>query len=188
MVTGHPASELCAPFSSPGAVAVPWAGALEVLTSAEVFWLSTVRSDGRPHVTPLLAVWVDSALCFCTGGGERKAQNLAGNPSCTLTTGRNELLGLDVVVEGQAVPVTDPAVRASIASALEEKYGPQLAAPDGTWAGLGDHIREGDVVVYRVQPVVAFGFAKGGQYSQTRWAFGHRPVPGERRPGAGPPG
>jgi hypothetical protein len=188
MVTGQPASELCAPFSGPGAVAVPWAGALEVLTSAEVFWLSTVRPDGRPHVTPLLAVWVDSALCFCTGGAERKAQNLAVNPSCTLTTGRNELLGLDVVLEGPAVPATDPAVLGSIASAFEEKYGPHLTAPDGTWAGLGDHIREDDVVVYRVQPVVAFGFAEGGEYSQTRWAFDHRPVPEGRRPGTGAPG
>jgi hypothetical protein len=33
---------------------------------AEVHWLSTVRPDGRPHVAPLIAVWVDDALVFCT--------------------------------------------------------------------------------------------------------------------------
>ena len=45
-------------------------------------------SGGRPHVTPLLAIWLDSALCFCTGASERKAKNLALNPHCIRTTGR----------------------------------------------------------------------------------------------------
>jgi len=32
------------------------------LEKAEVFWLSTVRPDGRPHVTPMVSVWLDGAL------------------------------------------------------------------------------------------------------------------------------
>ncbi len=35
---------------------------------------STVRPDGRPHVTPLLAVWADDALHFCTGPGRAQGQ------------------------------------------------------------------------------------------------------------------
>jgi Pyridoxamine 5'-phosphate oxidase len=50
-----PAAELHAPFSDPRAKATPWARARRVLEKAEVFWLSTVRRDGRPHVTPLVA-------------------------------------------------------------------------------------------------------------------------------------
>jgi hypothetical protein len=77
------------------------------LQGAEVYWLSTARPDGRPHVTPVLGVWLDGALYFCTGPAERKAKNLAQNPNCVLTTGCNGLDGLDLVVEGAAAKVSD---------------------------------------------------------------------------------
>jgi hypothetical protein len=133
--------------------------------------LSTVRPDGRPNVTPLLGVWLDGALYFCTGSDERKAKNLAENPSCALTTGRNTLQGLDLVIEGRAENVIDVVERRSIADAYESKYGRHFAAPDGTWSGLGDAIREGHVSLFRVAPSKAFGFGKGDRYSQTRWVF-----------------
>jgi hypothetical protein len=37
----------------------------------------TVRPDGRPQVTPVVAVWLDGAVHFTTGPTERKAHNLA---------------------------------------------------------------------------------------------------------------
>jgi Pyridoxamine 5'-phosphate oxidase len=52
MVEREPVTDLGA-FSSDGAVAAEWAKALADLQGAEVYWLSTVRPDGRPHVTPL---------------------------------------------------------------------------------------------------------------------------------------
>ena len=90
MVEQEPVTEL-SPFSSDGAVPTEWAQARADLRDAEVFWLSTVRPGGRPHVTPLLGVWLDGAVYFCTGSTERKAKNLAQNPQCVLTTGRNQL-------------------------------------------------------------------------------------------------
>ncbi len=68
-----------------------WSEGRERLEGAEVYWISTVRPDGRPHVTPLLSVWLDGALYFCTGPDERKAKNLVRNPHCILTTGCNAL-------------------------------------------------------------------------------------------------
>lgn len=65
-----PAGELDPAFSSPGATARPWSEVDHTLTYAKIFWLSTVRADGRPHVTPLPAVWAGGALHFCTGAGE----------------------------------------------------------------------------------------------------------------------
>jgi hypothetical protein len=88
------------PFSSSGAQATPWASALAILGVTEVFWLSTVRPDGRPHVTPLLAAWSLHGKCFTTGGQERKALNLERNPLCVLTTGTNALTAVDVVIAG----------------------------------------------------------------------------------------
>ena len=42
-----PVAELHAGFSSPGATPTDWAEARRHIDEAEVFWLSTVRPDGR---------------------------------------------------------------------------------------------------------------------------------------------
>src|ERR1700722_20867029 len=106
----EPTTELNEGFSEPGAAAPPWAEVADVLSKSEMFWLSTVRRDGRPRVTPLPAIWLDGTLHFCAGSHEQKAKNLESNPQCILTTGTSQLRsGLDVVVEGPAAPVTDPA-------------------------------------------------------------------------------
>jgi hypothetical protein len=60
-------------FSDPEAQATPWDETLRVLEGAELDWLTTVRADGRPHVTPLIGVLDDGAVHFCTGSGEQKA-------------------------------------------------------------------------------------------------------------------
>ena len=103
MATNEPVTEMDARFSGADATAVDWAQGRRRIEEAELFWLSTVRPDGRPHVTPLISVWVDGAAYFCTGSEERKAKNLAKNSNCILTTGCNLLKeGLDIVIEGEA--------------------------------------------------------------------------------------
>lgn len=166
----EPETELSA-FSSDGAESTEWARARAHLEAADVFWLSTVRPDGRPHVTPLLAVWMDDALYFCTSRPERKTKNLELNPHCILTTGRNSLDGLDIVVEGKAREVGDELELGRVADAYVAKYPSDFTEPDGTWFGLDDAIRSGNSLVYRVAPVTAFGFGKGASFSQTRYRF-----------------
>lgn len=170
--TGVPLTEIHAGFSSRGSAPTDWAEGRRHIDDAELFWLSTVRPDGRPHVTPLLAAWHEDAMYFCTGPDERKAKNLRQNSQCILTTGHNGLAGgLDVVVEGQAAVVSDRAELAGVAGAYESKYGAHLTAPDGTWFGLADAMRRGGVLVYRVTPTTVLGFARGEEFSQTRWRF-----------------
>jgi nitroimidazol reductase NimA-like FMN-containing flavoprotein (pyridoxamine 5'-phosphate oxidase superfamily) len=169
MAVKMPVTELDARFSSEGAPPTDWAEGRQLIESAEVFWISTVRPDGRPHVTPLLAVWHDDTMYFCTGSEERKAKNLEQNSHCILTTGQNGLDGLDVVVEGRAAEVSDRAELGQVVDSYESKYGGHLTAPEGTWFGLSDTIRAGKVLVYRVTPTTVLGFAKGEQFSQTRW-------------------
>ena len=77
MAATEPVTELDPRFSDPDASATSWADVRQVIDEAELFWISTVRPDGRPHVTPLPAVWCDGALYFCTGAGEQKGVNLA---------------------------------------------------------------------------------------------------------------
>jgi nitroimidazol reductase NimA-like FMN-containing flavoprotein (pyridoxamine 5'-phosphate oxidase superfamily) len=155
-------------FSAPGAVATPWDDTRRMIEEAELFWISTVRPDGRPHVTPLPAVWRGGALYFCTGASEQKGVNLEHNAHCTLTTGNNGWkAGLDVVVEGDARRVTDDARLAELADAWESKY-------DGDWhfdvangAFQGDG---GEALVFEVKPTKILAFAKG-DFAQTRYRF-----------------
>lgn len=164
-----PVTELNADYSSEGATATPWAAARTRLAQAEVYWLSTVRPDGRPHVTPVVAVWMDGALYFSAGPAERKAQNLTGNAHCAVTTGCNTLAeGVDLVIEGEAVRVHDEARLQRVAERFDKKYGPpfQFTVRDGGFYGAG-----GEALVFAVKPAKAFGFGKGESFSQTRWRF-----------------
>jgi len=170
MTQAEPTNELDARFSSDDAVPSRWSDARDRLRDASIYWLTTVRTDGRPHVTPLIAVWLDEALYFCTGPTEQKAKNLVENTSCVLTTGTNAMdEGLDVVLEGDAVRVRDRATLARLADAYERKYG-------STWRfGVGDEAflngEHGEALVFEVTPTKVLGFGKGEPFSQTRWRF-----------------
>lgn len=165
----EPVTEIDTRFSDPGASAVSWDETRRVLEAAELFWICTVRADGRPHVTPLVAVWLDGALCFATGPEEQKAVNLAGNPHVTLTTGCNEWdRGLDVVVEGDAVRVTDQDTLRRLAAAWAAKW-------DGRWDfQVGDGAFQSEdasvILVFSVTPDKVLGFGKG-TFSHTRHRF-----------------
>src|SRR5215470_13299174 len=114
-------------FSEAGAEPTDWESTLSALDSAELFWLSTVRADGRPHVTPLVAVWTEDRLHFCTGPEEQKALNLERHAHVVLTTGCNTWDGgLDVMVEGKAVRVTDQDALHRLTEAWTTKW-------DGRW-------------------------------------------------------
>jgi len=67
-----PLTELDMRFSDRDAVATDWEETRRALEDAQLFWISTVRADGRPHVTPLVAVWLDDAIYFATGSAEQK--------------------------------------------------------------------------------------------------------------------
>jgi nitroimidazol reductase NimA-like FMN-containing flavoprotein (pyridoxamine 5'-phosphate oxidase superfamily) len=163
-----PVTELDTRFSSDDAVATPWATGVQGLEQAELYWLATVRPDGRPHVTPLIAVWLDRALYFCTGPTERKAKNLVGNAHCVITTGCNSLSeGLDLVIEGDAVQVSDEAKLQRLADRYASKYeGWHFSVRDGAFYRAGRR-----ALVFEVTPTTAFGFGKGEPSGQTRWRF-----------------
>jgi general stress protein 26 len=166
----QPVTELDARFSDQDAVATDWEETRRVLERAELFWISTVRADGRPHVTPLVAVWLDDAIYFATGPEEQKAVNLKTNQNVILATGRNEWeQGLDVVVEGVAVQVGDESLLERLAEMWARKW-------DGRWhyevhnGSLRHEGGTGAVLVFSVKPAKVFAFAKG-TFSQTRHSF-----------------
>lgn len=157
-------------YSSENAQPTPWIDGLVHLRNAELFWVSTVRPDGRPHVTPAVGVWVDDALYFSSGPEEQKSKNLAANPHCAVTTGCNKWDdGFDIVVHGDAVVVRDQEVLRRVADAHTAKYGSAWAASvedDGTF-----RMHDETPLVYQVSPTQVLGFGKSEGFSHTRWDF-----------------
>jgi nitroimidazol reductase NimA-like FMN-containing flavoprotein (pyridoxamine 5'-phosphate oxidase superfamily) len=165
-----PVTDLDPRYSDSDAPPVPWDTTRHALTGAELSWLTTVRPDGRPHVTPLITVSEGATTYFCTGADERKRRNLAENPHVALTTGANSWdAGLDVVVEGDAERVTDEAVLRRLADALVAKYGDVWRFDVGNGSFL--HVGTTDEAwVYAVRPRTVFAFGKA-PHTQTRYRF-----------------
>ena len=158
-------------YGDASATAPPWGDIERLLTEAQLYWIVTVRVDGRPHAVPLVGVWHAGAFAFCTGAEEQKHRNLESNPQVAVTTGHTGAngwnSGKDVVVEGTAVRVTDAATLQSLADAWLEKYG-----EDWRFEVRGEEFVElsdsggsttGGAHVYRVEPakVIAFGDGHG---------------------------
>jgi general stress protein 26 len=134
-----------------------WNWAVERLTSAETYWLATVRPGGQPHVMPVWGVWIDDAFYFSTGSQSQKARNLAQNPRCTICceVGEDQLM-----LEGEAVLVNDKQLAKRFGEAYQTKY---------------DFNMEGfDEPFYVVRQKKVFGFtSENGKFTKTatRWVF-----------------
>ena len=168
-MTSDPHAAFDPRFSDPEAGPTPWPAAAQALEDAELYWLTTVRADGRPHVTPLIGVTMEGAVHFCTGLEEQKARNLEHHDQVAVTTGQNTWAqGLDVVVEGTAVRVTDPAALQALADAYETKYGSawHFDVRDGMFV-TGESTGG---AVFRVEPAKVLAFAKE-PHAQTTYRF-----------------
>ena len=171
----EPVTTMDARYSDPTAVATPWDQTRQVLEAADVFWLSTVRVDGHPHVTPVVGVWHEDALHFSTTDTEQKAINLRGNPHVVLTTGCNRWQeGLDIVVEGDAVRITDQGLLERLAQVWATRWDGrwQYLVRDGCFFHHDEHeVLPDAIFVFSVSPTKIFAFAKGDLFSHTRHQF-----------------
>jgi Pyridoxamine 5'-phosphate oxidase len=157
----QPVTERDARFSDTAAVAADWDQTRRTLEAAELFWIATVRADGRPHATPLVGVWLDDAIYFATGFGEQKAVNLRTNQNVILMTGCNEWeRGLGRRGRGRGRP-------------SDRRERPQTAHKgvgdewDGRWhyevheGGFRHDANADAILVFSVQPAKVLAFAKG---------------------------
>jgi hypothetical protein len=92
-------------------------------------WLATRNADGSPHLTGVGSQWADGCFWFETGERTRKGRNLARDPRCTLSLALHEF---DLVVEGTAERVTDPAVVAAMAARWRAGGWPAQVDDSGT--------------------------------------------------------
>ncbi len=171
MASNEPIVELDEPYSNSGAKPTPWTEVRDNLDRAEVYWLSTVRADGRPHVTPISAVWLNDTLYFSTGPEEQKRRNLEHSRHCVVTTGCNHFReGLDTVVEGEAVQIGDEPTLEALAELFKKKYDDAFGfeVRDGSFF----HDEGGVAHVFEIAPRKAFCYERGDNGAATRYRFG----------------
>jgi hypothetical protein len=113
---------------------------------------------------------LDRTLHFCAGSHEQKAKNLQANPGCVLAAGANQFrAGLDVVVEGTAVLVTDSARLQRLAALWKPKLDWAFEVTDGGFRDPGGRL--GLVFGVTLAKVLAFG---KNPYSQSCRSTGMR--------------
>ena len=134
-------------------------------------WLATIDADGSPHVTGIGAIWVDDRFWFETGDRTRKARNIARDPRCTLSISTHEF---DLVVEGEARKITDPATVAAMAARWAAEGWP--CRVDDTGEALTADFSAPSAgpppwFVYRVTPTAATALTVVEPGGATRWTF-----------------
>jgi len=64
--------------------------------------ISTVRTDGRPHVAPILFVWENKKIYFLTMNTSIKAKNIVNNSKVSFCTDDQSPPFSFVIIEGEA--------------------------------------------------------------------------------------
>jgi hypothetical protein len=167
------------------AMATSWAEAKERLENPEsdrTYWLATVRPDGRPHVVPLLGLWLDDAFYFLTGEATRRGKNLAHSPQCVMTVSSQTLPALDLIVEGDCRKVTDDATLRRVADAYKATMDWPLEVRDGAVFGpSAPTAGPPPYAVIELMPTKVIGLpgiagteagvGSAGSFTPTRWRF-----------------
>jgi general stress protein 26 len=137
---------------------IEWSHASAILTGATMYWVCSIRPDGRPHVVPVWGAYEDEVLYIETGGHDtRKAKNIDANPHVVIHVEKGEDV---VIVEGTAARPTEiaPATFERIQAAFKAKYNSYVP----------ETYREGTHVV---APRVMFAW-NAFPKTPTRWTFG----------------
>lgn len=85
--------------------------------SEMIYFLGTVRPDGRPHSAGVGPYMHDGDFYIVTGLNSQKIKNLTANPAATLST---RVPGYDVTLEGTVERVSDTAVLEELAAIYRE--------------------------------------------------------------------
>ena len=153
---------------------LPWSRPHDLLTQNlagpdMAIYLGTVRPDGRPHSAGVGAIWHDGDVYFVSGAGTQKSRNLAANPACTISM---RLPGLDLVLNGEAHPVTDPDMLERLAAIYREIGWPAEVAGDAFTAPYSaPSAGPPPWRVYRLTVHDAVGLGATEPHGATHWYF-----------------
>jgi hypothetical protein len=154
-----------------GGKPIPWSRALKQLeaSASGTYWLATTNPDGRPHVAAVGALWIDGKIYFVTGSHTRKGRNLAANPKCVVSV---SLTGIDLVLEGSAVRVSDRPTLLRLARRYAAQGWPaSVSGAAFTAEYSAPSAGRPPWNLYVVRPSTAFGVSTAEPPGATRWRF-----------------
>jgi hypothetical protein len=133
-------------------------------------WLTTINPDGTPHVTPVGVIQRDGVWYFNSGPRTRKSRNLAAKPRCVVSVATHPF---DLVVEGSAQRVTDPAELQVVAETFARHGWPAEVDGDALTAEYSaPSAGPPPWHVYRIAPAKVFAFGTSEPYGATRFDIG----------------
>ena len=95
------------------------AKAAKRLQAESNIWVATVRSDGRPHLTPVWFAWHGGKVYICIDPASVKARNLAVNDRITLAL---EDGSSPIILEGAGRPVNVAEQLQEVVDEFKRKY------------------------------------------------------------------
>jgi len=110
---------------------VDWEWVVEQMTNSENYWLSSVRSDGRPHVVPRWGAFIENKLYYDGSPKTRHSQNIIENPHVSLHLEDGYKV---VIMEGTSKPADKPSPEFArqLSDAITNKYASQGYSPEPT--------------------------------------------------------
>ena len=138
-----------------------WSWVEERMNHELIYWVASVRPNGRPHVTPIWGAWVDDSFWMEGGPRTRRFQNLAANPASVVTVEQ----GNDaVILEGDAERIHE--LDDALTDRLVDGYAKYIKshgykADPANWANGG---------IWRVRPRKVIAWSNFPA-DATRWTF-----------------
>ncbi len=140
---------------------LPWSYVQERLREAQNYWISTSNAKGKPHATPVWAVWRDDVLYFDGGPDTRRGRDMAVNPFIAVHLEDGSRV---VILEGMVRELTRPPLdlREYLAKEYARKYSGMGYEPTPeTWENGG---------LYAFRPNLVLAWTEFPK-DTTRWQF-----------------
>jgi hypothetical protein len=143
-----------------------WEHVNELLTNALNYWIATTSQDGRPHVRPVWAGWVDNTLYFDGSPQTGWGRNIIRDPriSVQVEVGDNA-----VIVEGVVGDL--PKVSEELAEKLLASFRPKYMAHfNYDHTGEAEGWKERGMFIMKPTKILAWNVGRFST-SPTRWRF-----------------
>ena len=130
-------------------------------------WLATTGPDGGPHVAGVGAMWDGGKFYVVSGRATRKSRNMEKNPSCTIAVSMPDV---DLVMEGTATRVSDPAMLTRLAKRYADNGWPAEARDGAITAPYSaPSAGPGPWHLYEFTPETVTAVATAEPHGATRW-------------------
>jgi Pyridoxamine 5'-phosphate oxidase len=166
-------AKVIATDATPGVTPIDWDETSRLFAAERWYWVATASDQDRPHLRPVLAVWVDERIYSTTSPAARKGRDLASRPSAALAARAPDV---DIVIEGRATWIDDRQQLRRVGDAYQDKYGwPVTVTADNAFDAPYGAPTAGHPPyrVYELTPAVAYAFGTGSNLGErsTRYRF-----------------